>query len=143
VAVAGSTVLGHQLGLSTGKSSTATAKRLVIADPYAAGGNWFKGNLHVASVRGVGKDLGSSGRDRDLGPAAILQESCLRLCRHTGTTITVEAAPGSSLHFSGRDGHVLKAVAASTGSYQVRGDEGLRPRGSDQGKHRLAVRLRP
>jgi len=44
---------------------------------------------------------------------------------------------------SGRDGHVLKAVAASTGSYQVRGDEGLRPRGSDQGKHRLAVRLRP
>jgi len=42
----------------------------------------------------------------------------------TGTTITVEGAPGSSLHFIGRDGQVLKAVAASTGSYQVRGDEG-------------------
>ena len=42
----------------------------------------------------------------------------------TGTTITVEGAPGSSLHFIGSGGHVLKAVAASTGSYQVRGDEG-------------------
>jgi hypothetical protein len=42
----------------------------------------------------------------------------------TETTITVEAAPGSSLDFIGRDGHVLKAVAASTASYQVRGDEG-------------------
>jgi len=41
----------------------------------------------------------------------------------TETTITVEAAPGSSLDFIGRDGHVLKAVAASTGSYEVRGDE--------------------
>jgi hypothetical protein len=29
----------------------------VISDPYAAGGTWYKGNLHVASVRGLGKDL--------------------------------------------------------------------------------------
>jgi hypothetical protein len=57
LAVAGSAILGHQLGLSTGKPSAVTAKTLVIADPYAAGGNWYKGNLHVASVRGVGKDL--------------------------------------------------------------------------------------
>ena len=42
----------------------------------------------------------------------------------TETTITAEAAPGSSLHFVGRYGQVLKAVAASTGSYQVRGEEG-------------------
>jgi hypothetical protein len=60
VAVAGSAVLGHQLGLSPGKASTVTAKRLVVADPYAAGGNWYKGNLHVASLRGVGKDLPSA-----------------------------------------------------------------------------------
>ena len=57
LAVAGAAVLGHQLGLSTGKPSTVTPKRLVVADPYAAGGNWYRGNLHVASVRGVGKDL--------------------------------------------------------------------------------------
>ena len=282
MAVAGSTILGHELGLSIGKPSTATAKRLVIADPYAAGGNWFKGNLHVASVRGVGKDLpnaigawyashgyaflgisdmntytwaseygtganpaiptvdatypfaevlavgmdhwqpahdlqgaidwiahdgglpvlaapGSAGvpavhhlfgleiydarvaesnpaqadatamsdrllsagnrvyafagddatslEDPALGrawievlaPAPDLS-SLLSSLRQgaffastgaeftrlglTEATISAEAAPGSSLHFIGRDGHVLKAVAASTGSYQVRGDEG-------------------
>jgi hypothetical protein len=57
MAVAGSAALGHQLGLASGKPSSAAAKRLLIADPYVAGGNWYKGNLHVASVRGVGKDL--------------------------------------------------------------------------------------
>jgi hypothetical protein len=31
-----------------------------VADPYVGGGQWFKGNLHVASVRGVGKDLPSA-----------------------------------------------------------------------------------
>jgi len=36
------------------------AKRVAVIDPYAAGGTWFKGNLHVASVRGVGKDLPSA-----------------------------------------------------------------------------------
>ncbi|HXN00307.1 MAG TPA: hypothetical protein VN973_00270 [Candidatus Dormibacteraeota bacterium] len=60
LAVAGSAILGHQLGVSTGKPSTVTTKRLVVADPYAGGGTWFKGNLHVASVRGVGKDLPSA-----------------------------------------------------------------------------------
>ena len=28
-----------------------------MVDPYVAGGTWYKGDLHVASVRGVGKDL--------------------------------------------------------------------------------------
>jgi hypothetical protein len=60
LAVAGSAMLGHQLGRSAGRASISTAKRLVIADPYAAGGNWYKGNLHVASVRGVGTDLPSA-----------------------------------------------------------------------------------
>jgi hypothetical protein len=36
------------------------AKRLSVSDPYAAGGNWYKGNLHVSTVRGVGKDLPSA-----------------------------------------------------------------------------------
>ena len=60
LAVAGSAVLGHQLGRSSSKLSTATAKRLVVLDPSAAGGNWYKGNLHVASVRGVAKVLPSA-----------------------------------------------------------------------------------
>ena len=60
VAVAGSAILGHRLGLSSGIPSPVTPKRLVVADPYAAGGTWDKGNLHVASVRGVGKDLPSA-----------------------------------------------------------------------------------
>jgi hypothetical protein len=60
LAVTGSAVLGHQLRLSTSKPPAVTAKKLVIADPYAAGGTWYKGNLHVASVRGVGKDLPSA-----------------------------------------------------------------------------------
>ena len=32
----------------------------MITNPYAADGNWYKGNLHVASARGVGKDLPSA-----------------------------------------------------------------------------------
>lgn len=58
--MAGSAVLGHQLGLSSATPSAAAKKTLVITDPYAAGGNWYKGNLHIASVRGVGKDLPSA-----------------------------------------------------------------------------------
>jgi hypothetical protein len=60
LAVAGSAVLGHQLGSTTNKTAGTPAKRLAVIDPYAAGGTWFKGNLHVASVRGVGKDLPSA-----------------------------------------------------------------------------------
>ena len=60
LAVTGSAVLEHQLGLSTSKPPAATAKKLVVADPYAGGGTWYKGNLHIASVRGVGKDLPSA-----------------------------------------------------------------------------------
>jgi hypothetical protein len=42
----------------------------------------------------------------------------------SGTTITADAASGTSLRFIGRGGRVLKALNASTGSYQIRGDEG-------------------
>ncbi len=42
------------------KTVSTPAKRLSITDPYAYGGAWYKGNLHVASVRGVGKDLPSA-----------------------------------------------------------------------------------
>ncbi len=58
--VAGSAVLGHQLGSSTTTAASTPAKQLTVSDPYAAGGTWYKGNLHVASVRGVGKDLPSA-----------------------------------------------------------------------------------
>jgi len=50
-------VLGHKLGSSPAKPASSAAKQLTISDPYATGGTWYKGNLHVASVRGVGKDL--------------------------------------------------------------------------------------
>jgi len=33
---------------------------MTLSDPYAGGGRWFKGNLHVASVRGTGTDLPSA-----------------------------------------------------------------------------------
>ena len=55
--MAGSAILGHQLGSSTAKPATSPAKHLTVVDPYATGGIWYKGNLHVASARGVGKDL--------------------------------------------------------------------------------------
>jgi hypothetical protein len=35
-------------------------RQLTVSNPYAAGGSWYTGNLHVASVRGVGKDLPSA-----------------------------------------------------------------------------------
>jgi hypothetical protein len=60
LAVAGSALLGHQLGAAGGKPAPITARRLSVIDPYAGGGRWFKGNLHVASVRGVGTDLPSA-----------------------------------------------------------------------------------
>jgi len=45
--------------LSTAKP-TSTARQLTVSDPYADGGTWYKGNLQVASVRGVGRDLPSA-----------------------------------------------------------------------------------
>jgi hypothetical protein len=57
LSVAGSAVLGHLLGSSTAKPPSAPAKQLAVTNPYEAGGNWYKGNLHVSSVRGLGKDL--------------------------------------------------------------------------------------
>jgi hypothetical protein len=40
------------------------------------------------------------------------------------TTVTAQAAPGSSLRFIGRGGRVLKTVGARAGSYRVTGNEG-------------------
>jgi len=48
------------LGSSTAPPASTPARQLTVGDPYAAGGSWYKGNLHVASVRGVGKDLPSA-----------------------------------------------------------------------------------
>ncbi|MDQ6713400.1 MAG: hypothetical protein M3Z28_09480, partial [Candidatus Dormibacteraeota bacterium] len=50
-------MLGLELGSTSAKPVASPAKKLVVTDPYAAGGSWYKGNLHVASLRGVGKDL--------------------------------------------------------------------------------------
>ena len=33
---------------------------MTIDNPYAAGGSWYKGNLQIASVRGIGRDLPSA-----------------------------------------------------------------------------------
>ena len=55
--MAGSAVLGHQLGSSARKPASVPAKWLTVSNPYVVGGNWYKGNLQVASVRGVGTDL--------------------------------------------------------------------------------------
>jgi hypothetical protein len=41
-----------------------------------------------------------------------------------GTTITADAAPGTTLRFIGRGGRLLKTLNAATGSYRVSGDEG-------------------
>lgn len=50
--------LGLELG---GRSTTVVpARQLAIDNPYQADGSWFKGNLHVGSVRGVGRDLPSA-----------------------------------------------------------------------------------
>ena len=35
-------------------------RHLTVNNPYAAGGVWYSGNLHVASVRGLGRDLPST-----------------------------------------------------------------------------------
>ena len=41
-----------------------------------------------------------------------------------GTTITAEAAEGSSLRFIGRGGRLLKALSSAVASYRANGDEG-------------------
>lgn len=45
------------MGSSTARPASSPPRQLTISDPYAAGGTWYKGNLHVASVRGLGADL--------------------------------------------------------------------------------------
>jgi hypothetical protein len=57
VAVSG--VLGHQLASGSPPSSSAP-RQLVIADPYDHTGTWYRGNLQVASARGIGRDLPSA-----------------------------------------------------------------------------------
>ena len=51
---------GHQLGALPGTVSLASRTSLTVDNPYAAGGDWYKGNLQIASVRGIGKDLPSA-----------------------------------------------------------------------------------
>ena len=60
--IAASAVLGHQLGTSSIKPgpSPSPSKTLVIENPYSDSGTFYRGNLHVASVRGLGHDLPSA-----------------------------------------------------------------------------------
>jgi hypothetical protein len=60
--VLGSAVLGRQLGsIGAGRPNAASSiKRLTLTNPYALQGSWYRGNLHVASLRGTGKDLPSA-----------------------------------------------------------------------------------
>jgi hypothetical protein len=60
VLVVAAGIAGHQLGRLPGTPATAARKSLTIDNPYALGGSWFKGNLHIASVRAVGRDLPSA-----------------------------------------------------------------------------------
>jgi hypothetical protein len=62
VGVVGSAVLGRQVGsIGAERPDTATTtKRLTVTNPYAVEGGWYRGNLHVASLRGTGKDLPSA-----------------------------------------------------------------------------------
>ena len=53
-------IAGHQLGTRPGTASPATHPSLTVANPYAVGGFWYKGNLQIASVHGVGRDLPSA-----------------------------------------------------------------------------------
>ena len=53
-------IAGHQLGAVPGPTSPARRAVLTVDNPYAAGGSWYKGNLQIASVHGVGKDLPSA-----------------------------------------------------------------------------------
>jgi hypothetical protein len=48
------------LGASSPSTTTATGSTLTVDNPYATGGSWYKGNLQIASVHGVGKDLPSA-----------------------------------------------------------------------------------
>jgi hypothetical protein len=69
-------------------------------------------------------DPGSLMRSLRLGAFIASTGATFTRLNVDGKTITAEAAPGSSLRFMGRGGRLLKAVAASTGSYQVSGYEG-------------------
>ena len=62
IAIAGSAVLGHQLGSASIKATSAypiASKTLAVLNPYQDSGTWYRGNLHVASARGLGRDLPS------------------------------------------------------------------------------------
>src|SRR5206468_12650998 len=58
--VTGAAVLGYQLASVRVPTAAAPARHLTVNNPYATGGVWYSGNLHVASVRGLGRDLPSS-----------------------------------------------------------------------------------
>ena len=60
VVVIAAAALGLELGAGSTRPSTAVSRHLTIENPYEQQGNWYKGNLHVASVRGLGRDLPSA-----------------------------------------------------------------------------------
>lgn len=53
-------IAGHQLGALPAPVTLASRTSLTLDNPYAAGGDWYKGDLQIASVRGVGRDLPSA-----------------------------------------------------------------------------------
>jgi hypothetical protein len=52
-------LLGLGLGSATKTRALASPRTLAIDNPYQTPGNWYVGNLQVASVRGIGRDLPS------------------------------------------------------------------------------------
>ena len=63
LAVGASAVLGHQLGAASvrpAQGHPSPSRTLEIQNPYIGTGQWFRGNLHVASARGLGRDLPSA-----------------------------------------------------------------------------------
>lgn len=52
--------LGLELGATSLKPSSLPVRHLTIDNPYQAQGSWYRGNLQVASVRGLGRDLPSA-----------------------------------------------------------------------------------
>jgi hypothetical protein len=59
LAVLASAGIGLALG-GASRGAPSPARQLVIENPYDATGSWYKGNLQVASARGLGHDLPSA-----------------------------------------------------------------------------------
>ena len=86
-----------------------------INDP-AIGGAW----IEVLAPAGDRESLLSSLRQGAFIASSGAEFTSLTVA---GTTISAEAAPGSSLRFIGRGGRLLKVVSARAGFYRISGDE--------------------